>query len=110
MKPGATIMPLASKISAPSPERFAPTPEISSPWSNTSRTSSMLVAGSSTRPFLIRSIRAFLCGMRRVHGSGADEMVEQGHADREAVGHLLEHGGLLAIGDRGLDFQAAIHG
>src|SRR5271154_557464 len=107
MKPGATIMPWASKISAPSAERFAPVFEMRSPSSKISRAASVSLAGSRTRPFLIRSIRAILCGMRRVRSSAADQMVEQGHAYREAIGNLLEHAGLRPIGYGGVDFQAA---
>src|SRR5277367_4008303 len=110
MKPGATIIPFASKISAPGAERFAPVFEMRSPSSKTSSAASVLDAGSRTRPFLIRSIRAILCGMGRISSSAADQMVEQGHAYREAVGNLFEHAGLRAVGDRGIDFQAADDG
>src|SRR5271170_1706257 len=107
MKPGATIIPFASKISAPGAERFAPVFEMRSPSSKISSAASVSLAGSRTRPFLIRSIRAILCGMRRVRSSAADQMVEQGHAYREAIGNLLEHAGLRPIGYGGVDFQAA---
>src|SRR5579862_600115 len=109
MKPGATIRPLASKISAPSAERFAPTREMQSPSRRTSSGASVLVAGSRTRPFLISSIRAVLCGMGRVHGSAADQVIEKRHAHGEAVGHLLEDAGLRAVGNSGIDFEAANH-
>ncbi len=39
-----------------------------------------------------------------------DQMVEQGHADGEAVGDLFEHAGLRAIGNDAINFQAAVHG
>ena len=66
------------------------------------------LAGSRTRPFSNQNgIRTILCGMGSVGGSAADQMVEQGHADREAVGDLLEHSGLRAVGHGGIDFQAA---
>ena len=45
--------------------------------------------------------------MGRVGRSAADKMVEQGHANGEAVGDLLEHAGLRAVGDGGIDFEAA---
>src|SRR5271154_2221099 len=110
MKPGATIMPFASKISAPCAERFAPVFEMRSPSRRMSSGASVLLAGSRTRPFLIRSIRAVLCGMRRVNGRASDEMVEQCHAHGEAVGHLFEHAGLRAVGNGRIDFKAANHG
>src|ERR1700723_840705 len=78
-----------------------------SPSSKMSSAASVLLAGSMTRPFLIRSIRAILCGMRCVCSCAADQMVEQGHAYREAVCHLLEHAGLRSIGHGRIDFQAA---
>src|ERR1700691_4705312 len=107
MKPGATIKPLASKTSAPGTSRPGPVFEMRSPSSNMSSAASVLLAGSMTRPFLIRSIRAILCGMRCVCGCAADQMVEQGHAYREAVCNLLEHAGLRSIGHGRIDFQAA---
>src|SRR5579862_7587699 len=111
MKPGATIRPLASNTSAPLEDsRFAPTWAMRSPLISTSSVASVFVAGSRTRPFLIRSIRTILCGVGRVRGRAADEVVEQGHANREAVGDLFEHAGLRAIGDGGIDFEAADDG
>src|SRR5690348_5498182 len=109
MKPGVTMSPFASKISASGAERFAPTLAIFSPSRSTSSAASVLPAGSRTRPFLISSIRAFLCGMRSVGGRAADQVVEQRHADGEAVGDLLENAGLRAVGNRWIDFKAANH-
>ena len=48
--------------------------------------------------------------MGRVDGRAADQMVEKSHAHGEAVGHLLEHAGLRAVGDDRIDFEAANHG
>src|SRR5271156_6847515 len=45
-----------------------------------------------------------------LHGGAADEMVEQGHADGEAVGDLFEDAGLRAVRDGIVNFQAANHG
>src|SRR6187549_1625360 len=58
MKPGATIIPEASKAWAPAELNFpgAPTSLMRSPSSNTSSALSVLEAGSRTRPFLISSI------------------------------------------------------
>ena len=47
--------------------------------------------------------------MGRIGCCAADEVVEKGHANREAVGDLFEHAGLRAVGDGGVDFQAANH-
>ena len=84
MKPGATIMPAASKISASGAARFVPIFAMRGPSIKTSCVASVLLAGSRTRPFLISNIRSFL-GLRfirrRLDGRAADEMVEQGHAD-----------------------------
>src|SRR5580658_1330312 len=111
MKPGATTRPLASKTSAPLDDsRSAPTCAMRSPSSSTSSVASVFVAGSRTRPFLIRSIRTILCGVGRVRGCAANEVVEQGHANREAVGDLFEHAGLRSVGDGGIDFEAANDG
>src|SRR5579875_1065456 len=110
MNPGATKSPEASRISAPCSERFAPTLEIRPPSSNTSSAASVLLAGSRTRPFLIRSIRAILCGMGRVQRRAANKMIEKRHAHGEAVGDLFEDGRLRAVRDRRIDFEAANHG
>src|ERR1700728_460789 len=107
MKPGATMRPRASKNSVSRASSSGPTREMRSPSIRISSVASVFVAGSRTRPFLIRSIRTILCGMGRVRGSAADEMVEQGHADREAVGNLLEHTGLRTVGDGRIDFESA---
>src|SRR5579871_1467104 len=109
MNPGTTTRPFASKISAPEAERSAPTFEIRLPSSSTSSGASVLDAGSRTRPFLIRSIRAFLCGMWCVHRSTGDEVIEQRHAHGESVGNLFEYCALRAVRDGGINFQAANH-
>src|ERR1700689_3430714 len=81
--------------------------EMRSPSSRTSKAASVLFEGSRTRPFLIRSIRLSLCRVRCARRGTADEMVKQGHAHGEAVGHLFENGGLRTIGHGRFDFQAA---
>src|SRR5580658_2621906 len=110
MKPGVTTRPRASKISVSRASSSGPTREMRSPSTRISSVASVFVAGSRTRPFLIRSIRAILCGMGRVRGSAADEMVEQGHADRQAVGNLFEHAGLRTVGHGGIDLESANDG
>src|SRR5277367_4217539 len=120
MKPGATMRPVASNVSASGADRLAPILAMRAPSSSTSFVASVFVAGSSTRPFLISNIRSFLPGTsfassdlgrwRRFHSRAADEMVKQGHAYGEAVGDLFEHAGLRAVGNRAINFQAANHG
>src|SRR5215471_14315600 len=108
MKPGATMRPLASKISVRLTGEIEPGPAISaivSPSRRRSRTASVLEAGSRTRPFLIRSMRGFLglglrFGFQGGMGAlgGADhEQIEDGHAGGDAVGDLLEDGRLRSV-------------
>src|SRR6267143_1084172 len=112
MKPGATINPLASKTCAScGAETFpaAPTSFIFSPSSRTSRAPSLFDAGSTARPFLIRSIGGFLGfyferGMSVSLRSAAHEQIKYGHANRHPVGDLLEDAGLRPIGDPRGDF------
>src|ERR1700674_3530619 len=116
MKPGATIRPAASRTSAFCEAEIFPagaTSFIFSPSRRMSSCASALEAGSSTRPFLIRSIRGFLgfhferrmsIGFRRAAG----EQIQNGHANRDAVGDLLEDAGLRAVGNFGRDLDAAI--
>src|SRR5262249_20663127 len=48
-------------------------------------------------------------GVRAVLFSTRDEQIQNGHAHRDAVGHLFEHAGLRAVGHIRRDFNAAIH-
>ena len=112
---------------------------ILSPSSKTSSAASVFVAGSSTRPFLISSMRGILYSFRSVDlrlrasfdcagecapagvcddpssiGSAslrrsAHQQKEQRHAHRDPVSHLFEHAGLRAVGHLRRDLQAAIH-
>src|SRR5690242_8384533 len=118
MKPGATINPVASKISGDlSCESFpgCATSTILSPSRRTSRGASVWVAGSRTRPFLTRSMRGFL-GLVLRRGDGAffrgprGEQEEQRHSNGNAIGDLLEDAGLRPIGDFGSDLHTTIHG
>src|SRR5258708_6564628 len=118
IKPGATINPLASKTSAScGAEIFpaGPTPFIFSPSSRTSRTASLFDAGSTTRPFLIRSIGGFLRfhferRMRVRFRSAAGQQIENGHSNRHPVGDLFEHTRLRPVGDLRGDLDAAVDG
>src|SRR5580700_2467021 len=97
MKPGATINPAASKTSAPFALAIFPGAAISamrSPSSRISRAESDFDAGSRMRPFRCPS----------------HEQVQNGHAHRYSVGHLLEHRGLWPIRNFRSDFRAAING
>src|SRR6476646_10843926 len=139
MKPGATIISAASKISASlSPAYFpgAATSFTTSPSSKTSIAASVFDAGSITRPFLISNIlgvlrpgnrvggnriaiggAAIVCyrclGLRgrmsAVAGIAGDQEIENRHAHGDAIGDLLENAGLRAVSDFGRDFDAAIH-
>src|ERR1700722_2170096 len=117
MNPGATIYPLASKTSASGAEIPAPIFSMRSPESNTSWTKSDFVAGASTRPFFISRICSILGRISWFffcrgcfHRGAADQVIEQRHANGEAVGDLIEDAGLRTVGDGGIDFEAANHG
>src|SRR5580700_11270014 len=135
INPGATISPAASNIFASLAvgESF-PAAAISamrSPSSSTSMTASVLVAGSRTRPFLMRSMRGVLyflsiggvllicgspvprrwrlgCLLRVILGTSSRKQKQQCHAHRDAVGHLLQHARLRAIGNLRRNLNAAI--
>ena len=113
------MRPEASKTWISADEEILPSGAISltrSPSRRMSRVESVFVAGSRTRPFLINSMRNFLhfascffaeSGVRVFSGAGG-EQIEDGHAYGDAVGDLLEDGGLRAVGDFGSNFGAAI--
>src|ERR1700682_6409648 len=112
MKPGATTKFAASKISAPF-ARAASSPcgataAMRSPSSRMSRGTSVPLAGSSTRPLLISSMRRILFRGRVRATAGHQE--EQRHADGQSVGDLLEHARLRPVGDGRIDFKAPDHG
>src|SRR5260370_27611280 len=135
MKPGATIRPAASKTSASFARVSFPagaTAVIFSPSRRMSSAASVLVAGSRTRPFLMRSMRWVLCvgrapiagllplfciGARRAvdgrmcafFGHSDNQQIEKSHAHSDAVGDLLKHAGLGTVSDLGRDLDAAIH-
>src|SRR5258708_7232297 len=113
-KPGATTRPLASKTSVFCGAEIFPagaTSFIFSPSSRTSKALSVFDAGSTTRPFLIRSIGGFLGfyferGMSVRLRSAAHEQIKYGHANGDAVGDLFEHARLRPIGDFWSDLEA----
>src|SRR5580700_2905433 len=116
MKPGATISPVASKTSASAGAAIFPigaTSLIFSPSSRTSSGPSVPLAGSMTRPFLIRSMGRFLGfhfqrRMRVRFRCAVDEEIQNRHAHRNAVGDLLEHARARPIGDLRGDLDAPI--
>src|ERR1700723_3160973 len=117
INPGVTIFPFASKTSASGAEMSTPIFSMRSPESKTSWTESVLVAGSNTRPFLINNIRSILSRIfwfffcrGRFHRGTTDQVIQQRHANGEAVGDLLKHARLRAVGDGVVDFEAADHG
>src|SRR5882672_8246599 len=109
MNPGATIRPLASKISTPLREETLPlgaTSAMRSPSSKISNSVSVFRAGSTTRPFLTSSMRRILYvrsasipqlllrvsrGVRTLVVVPGSQQEEQRHAHRDAVSHLLQH-------------------
>src|SRR6185503_12294578 len=127
MNPGATTRPPQSMVSRP--ERpstdsaiLSPTASMLSPRTSTSATRSMFCDGSTTRPprsnmdLVIRaplSLRrgraaARLCRFGQLRPS-AGEQIEHRHSHRDAVGHLIEDHAEWAIGDVGVDLDAAVH-
>jgi hypothetical protein len=78
MKPGATIIPVASNTSALGEERFGATPAIRPSTINTSATRSVFEDGSITLPFLIT------IGMLSNH------LLQHRHAHRDSVLHLVQ--------------------
>src|SRR5260221_642216 len=138
IKPGATIIPLASNTSASrNPANFPGTPTsfTNSPSSKTSIAASVFDAGSITRPFLISNILGVLalwnlCNwilrtaiggspivrrirlrrrMRAVARITSSQQIQNGHAHRHSVGHLFQHAGLRPVGDFRSDLNATIH-
>src|SRR5580700_2264324 len=127
MKPGATMRPVASKMSL---EEFGAIPPgcatsaILSPSRRTSLGASVCVPGSMTRPFLTRSMRRVLfcirgrpfpgllhfgSGMRLFFRAAHKKQEEQRHADGDPIGDLLEDAGLRTVSDFRSDLHAAIH-
>src|SRR6266481_4193168 len=126
IKPGATTSPPASNTSKPLLDEIFPagaTSPIRSPSSKMSRVASVLRAGSTTRPFLTRSMRwvLYICGasidrllrftgrMRALFVVTSTQQKEQCHAHRDAVRHLLQHTRLRAICDLRRNLNAAVH-
>src|SRR6185369_13289857 len=97
MKPGATIMPVASKTSALGVDRLGATPAIRPSTISTSATRSVWVAGSITRPFLMT-----------IDIGLSNDLLEHRHAYRDAVFHLVEDHGALEIGHFGGQFPASV--
>src|SRR4029079_4060178 len=127
MNPGATTRPPQSMVSRP--ERpstdsaiLSPTASMLSPTTNTSATRSMFCDGSTTRPprsnmdLVIRAplplrrarAAARLCRLGQLRPA-AGEQIEHRHSHRDAVGHLIENYAEWAIGDVGVDLDAAVH-
>src|SRR6267143_204278 len=126
MNPGATINPVASRISTFRAAVIFPagaTSRMVSPSRSTSMAASVLDRGSRTRPFLTSSMRrvlliggapilARLCLRHRMFvilGGPGDEQEKQRHSNCNAVGHLLEHAGLRPVGNLGGNLNPTIH-
>src|ERR1700719_518622 len=127
IKPGAMINPPASKMSASCARAIFPGAAISAIFSPSRRMScaaSVLLAGSTTRPFLISSMRGFLFLWRGLWGSRClilenafsafggpgHQQKQQSHTHCDAVSHLFEDARLRSIGYLGRNFHPAIHG
>src|SRR5712691_261820 len=109
MKPGATIIPVASKTSAScQAENFpgAPISFTNSPSSRTSIAASVFDAGSINRPFFISNMLRVLALRNRLI---SNQQIENGHAHRHSVRNLFENAGLRAVGHLGRNFDTAIH-
>src|SRR5580704_3164853 len=127
MKPGATMRPVASKISVEWSRAIRPggaTSAILSPSRRTSRGASVSVARSMTRPFLTRSMRGILfciggrrfpgllhfgSGMRLLFRATHKKQEEQRHAHGDPIRDLLEDAGLRTVSDFRSDLHPAIH-
>src|SRR6266404_3921390 len=126
INPGAITSPLASKISKPLVEESLPAGAISamrSPSSKTSSDASVFRKGSTTRPFLTRSMRwvlyvrgapiprqlCFTSGMRLLFRVAGNQQEEQRHAHCDAIGHLIQYARLRSVGDLRRNLNAAIH-
>src|SRR5258706_5392704 len=95
MKPGETTRPFASITRS----AFSPFPsEIFPSTTHTSPTASRPLAGSITRP-------PFIWSFTLVPGDDAHDC----HSYRDAEGDLRQDHGVWAVGDRRVDFDAAVH-
>src|SRR5581483_4381270 len=130
MKPGATISPPASRISAPAGSMRGATAAIRLSSINTSAMASWLEAGSITLPPRIskRGIFPFLCGapgwkrpcqlsIGRKSSAARESSISQlsrrhlfqhRHADRHAVLHLVQNHGARRIGHFGSNLAAPV--
>src|SRR6266404_133608 len=135
MKPGATIIPPASKTSASCNAANFPGALISftsSPSRRTSIAASVFDAGSINWPFFISSIlrvlalrhglvssairrapivshRSLRGRMRAVSAITGNQQIQNRHAHGHTVCNLFENAGLWAVSDFRSDFDAAIH-
>src|SRR5664280_2488198 len=98
MKPGATIIPVASNTSAFGEERLGATPATRPSTISTSATRSVFEDGSITLPFLITM------------GMLSNHLFEHRHAHGDAVLHLVENHRPLEIGHLAREFASAIDG
>src|ERR1035438_1237063 len=95
MKPGATIIPVASNTSAFGEERFGATPAIRPSTISTSATRSVFEDGSITLPFLITigMLSNHLFEHRHAHGDSVLHLVED-HRDRKSTRLNSSHLGI----------------
>src|SRR5712691_662203 len=98
MKPGATISPRASITCAPFAGISRPSREILPSSIHTSSVSSVLEAGSTTRPPLSKSFT----------GASVREQIQDRHPNRDAVRHLLEDDGGGPVGHVARELDAPV--
>src|SRR5919106_6646005 len=138
MKPGQTILPVAwSTVPSAGAASPAPTRSMRPPLSSTSCTASIELAGSTTRPFRMSRLPPALprggprhgpphpptlgaprgtrgaprspARSRRLSRLAAGQQVEDAHAYRHALGHLVEDHRVGPVGYLGGELDAAVH-
>src|SRR5450755_334706 len=101
-KPGATTRPAASTTSAPFAVIFSSTLATTPSLRRTSSIWSRLRDGSTTRPPFKRTVSLI--------AARSDQEIQHRHPNGDAIFHLVENHRIRPVRDRGVDFNAAIHG
>src|SRR5262245_32963607 len=100
-KPGATTSPFIARTFASPGAMSCATFAIDPSSHRTSRTASVFVAGSTTRPPLSKSFMS---------GPSSREQIEDRHADRDPVGDLIQDDGGGTVGDVARHLDAPVDG
>src|SRR6185369_8275010 len=115
IRPGQTTRPAgtSTSLTSASTSRSRPTRVMRVPSMSTSNTPSRPFAGSTTCPPLSSHFDIYapeyLSDTASIDIDAAGEQVQHGHADRHAVGDLLENHRIRAVGDVRGDLDAAVH-